>query len=400
MAEAIAEAISELKSTWENEFKPRIDQMETEQKSSGESHAETKQAVDAVQDRMDALEVQLQKAALAPERKEGESSKDVKDFIHFTRTGGVPEDSKLFSSRSNGETKVLALRDETLGGVLAPPEFIAEIVKGIIQYSPIRQIATTRQTSRTSIQYPKRTGNFAAAWTSEVATRAETTGRTYGLDEIGTDELYARVLISNWDLEDPVVDLESIITEDIVDQFQLAEGTAFVSGDGLKGKPEGILSNVAVTTGGNVVGQGASTFTNADGIIKLAFSVKEQYWPNARFVLNRFSLRDIRLLKDTAGNFLWQPAADGVHGLSTGLPATLYGYPYTVAVDYPSAATNAFTVSFGDHKRAYWIVDRIELQYLRDPFTQAAAGAVVLHARKRVGGQVVLPEAINVLKMA
>ena len=115
-----------------------------------------------------------------------------------------------------GEQKVLAIRDETLGGVLAPPEFIAEIVKGIIQYSPIRQIATTRQTSRTSIQFPKRTGNFAAQWTSEVDTCAETTGRTYGLDEIPTDELYARVLISNWDLEDPVVDLESIITEDIV----------------------------------------------------------------------------------------------------------------------------------------------------------------------------------------
>ena len=55
-----------------------------------------------------------------------------------------------------------------------------------------------------------------------------------------TDELYARVLISNWDLEDPVVDLESIISDDMVDQFQLAEGSAFVSGDGIKGKPEAL----------------------------------------------------------------------------------------------------------------------------------------------------------------
>lgn len=397
----LAEVATELKTVWESELKPRIDQMESEQKSSGESHAETKQSVDRVQDRLDTLEVQLQKAALAPEKKEGEPSPEVKDMLHFVRRGHVPEDSKLYSGNTGPDgAKVLAIRDETLGGVLAPPEFIADIVKGVIQYSPIRQIATTRQTSRTSIQFPKRTGNFAAQWTSEVATRTETTGRTYGLDEIPTDELYARVLISNWDLEDPVVDLESIITDDIVDQFQLAEGTAFVNGDAVKGKPEGILVNSDVTTGANVVLQGASTFTNADGIIKLAFSVKEQYWGNARFVLNRFSLRDIRLLKDTAGNYLWQPAADGVHGLSTGLPATLYGYPYTIAVDYPNAASNAFTVSFGDHKRAYWIVDRIKMQLLRDPYSQASAGAVVLHARKRVGGQVVLPEAINVLKMA
>ena len=400
MADDLKQVAEDLRSTWESELKPRIEQMETEQKDSGESNAETKQAVDAVQDRLDSLEAQLQKASLAPERKEGESSQDIHDTLEFVRRGGISnEESKVLSAKSDMEQKVLAIRDETLGGVLAPPEFIAEIVKGIIQYSPIRQIATTRQTSRTSIQFPKRTGNFAAAWVAETATRAETTGRTYGLEEIPTHELYARVLISNWDLEDPVVDLESIITDDIVDQFQLAEGKAFVNGTSV-GQPEGILVNTDVTGGANVVHQGATSFTNADGIIKLAFSVKEQYWGNARFVLNRFSLRDIRLLKDTANNYLWQPAADGVHGLSTGLPATLYGYPYTIAVDYPDAAANAYTVSFGDHKRAYWVVDRINMSLLRDPFTQASAGAVVLHARKRVGGAVVLPEAINVLKMA
>jgi HK97 family phage major capsid protein len=32
---------------------------------------------------------------------------------------------------------------------------------------------------------------------------------------------------------------------------------------------------------------------------------------------------------------------------------------------------------------------------LRDPYTQANVGAVRFYARKRVGGQVVLPEAIK-----
>jgi HK97 family phage major capsid protein len=205
------------------------------------------------------------------------------------------------------------------------------------------------------------------------------------------------VLVSNWDLEDPVVDLESIITEDMSDQFGKTEGLAFVSGSGV-GQPEGILTNTDVQNG--FVANGGASFTSGDGIIKLAFSVKEQYWANARYVCNRFTLRDLRTLKDTAGNYLWQPVADGVHGLSTGLPATLYGYPYTIATDFPSAASNAFTVAFGDFSRAYWVVDRVQLALLRDPYSQASAGAVVLHARKRVGGQVVLPEAINVLKMA
>lgn len=386
MADELKQLADDLRSTWESELKPRIEQMESEQKSSGEAHSETKAAVNAVNDRLDAIEAQAQKASMANQQAAGEPSQERKDLMEFTRKGRLPD-----------ESKVLALRDETLGGVLAPPDFIAEVVKGIVQFSPIRDLASVRQTSRTSVQYPKRTGLFAAAWTAETQTRSETTGRTYGLDEIPTHELYARVLISNWDLEDPVVDLETIITEDMSEQFGVSEGKAGIAGTGV-GQPEGILTNTDVTA--NPILNGGASFANGDGLIKLAFSIKEQYWANSRFVLNRFSLRDIRLLKDTAGNYLWQPAADGIHGLSTGLPATLYGYPYTIAVDMPTAAANALTVVFGDFKRAYWLVDRIELQYLRDPFTQASAGAVVLHARKRTGGQVVLPEAINVLKMA
>lgn len=389
MPDDLKQIADDLRSTWESELKPRIDQMETEQKTSGESLSETKAAVDRVQDKLDEIEALAQKAALAPEHTEGEPSQERKDYVQFARKGSLPE-----------ESKVLQLRDETLGGVLAPPDFIAEVVKGVIQYSPIRDLATVRPTSRTSSMFPKRTGNFAASWTGEGGSRSETTGRTYGLDEIPNHELYARVLISNWDLEDPVVDLESIIQEDMSEQFGVSEGAAFVSGNAV-GKPEGFLTNSDVIA--SPVLYGASSFNSTqggDGIIKLAFSVKEQYWPNARFVLNRFSLRDIRILKDTAGNYLWQPAADGVHGLSTGLPATLYGYPYTIAVDMPNAASNALTIAFGDFKRAYWISDRIEIQTLRDPYTQASNGAVVLHARKRVGGQAVLPEALNVLKMA
>lgn len=396
----LKQAVEDLLSTWESELKPRIER--GEQKT-----AEGLQAIDRIQDRLDEIEALAGKASLASQRRVGEPSQEVKDMIEYVRTTRVTNPScKLYAAsgvrdeaKMDGvEQKVLAIRDESLGGVLAPPDFINDVVKAIIQFSPIRSIATVRPTSRTSIQFPKRTGNFAAQWTSEVGTRTETTGRTYGLEEIGTDELYARVLISNWDLEDPVVDLESIITEDMAEQFGVAEGAAFVNGNGVGGKPLGILADADVQSA--AVLNGGSTFANADGIIKLAFQVKEQYWPNSRYVLNRFSLRDIRLLKDTTGNYLWQPAADGIHGVSTGLPATIYGYPYTIAVDYPTAAANAYTVTFGDHKKAYWIADRLNLALLRDPFTQASAGAVVLHARKRVGGQVVLPEAISALKMA
>ena len=60
----------------------------------------------------------------------------------------------------------------------------------------------------------------------------------------------------------------------------------------------------------------------------------------------------------------------------------------------------AFPVVFGDFRRAYLIVDRIALAILRDPFTQAATGTIRYIARRRVGGQVVLAEAIRKQKVS
>jgi len=85
--------------------------------------------------------------------------------------------------------------------------------------------------------------------------------------------------------------------------------------------------------------------------------------------------------------------------LQGGLTNTILGQPYVEATDMPSIAQNAFPVAYGDFRRAYMIVDRVSLAVLRDPFTQATTGNVRYIARRRVGGQVVLPEAINKLKV-
>ena len=80
--------------------------------------------------------------------------------------------------------------------------------------------------------------------------------------------------------------------------------------------------------------------------------------------------------------------------LENGVPNTILGYPYVEASDMPDIAGNAFPVIFGDFNRAYLIVDRVALAVLRDPFTQATTGNVRYIARRRVGGQVIQPEAI------
>ena len=66
--------------------------------------------------------------------------------------------------------------------------------------------------------------------------------------------------------------------------------------------------------------------------------------------------------------------------------------------DMPDEGADTFPIAFGDFRRAYLIVDRINLSILRDPFTQGTSGTIRFIARRRVGGQVVLAEAIRKLK--
>ena len=286
---------------------------------------------------------------------------------------------------SDAEKKALTVSNDTTGGYLAPPEYIRELLKTVTEISPIRQIAKIRSTGQRSIQVPKRTGQFAAQWVAESGTRAETTGYQVGLEEIPAHEHYALVDISEQDLEDTVFDLEAEMQSEFATQFAKAEGTAFVSGDSV-GKPEGILTNSSVSS----VNSGSGTALTADGLLTLVHSIKSEYSRNGTFIFNRSTLAAIRQLKDTAGQYVFQPGM-----MLTGtVTNTILGYPYVEATDMPDVAGSAKPVVFGDFARAYMIIDRVSMAVLRDPFTQATTGNVRYIARRRVGGQIIQAEAI------
>ena len=287
------------------------------------------------------------------------------------------------------EKKALTVSNDSTGGYLAPPEYVRELLKTITEISPIRSIARVRSTGARSIQVPKRDGQFSAQWVSESGTRSETTGWSVGLEEIPAHEMYALVDISEQDLEDTVFDLEAEMQSEFAEQFAKAEGTAFVTGDSV-GKPHGFMDHSGVSH----VNSGDADEITADGLISLVHNIKSDYSRNGTFVFNRTSLAKIRKLKDTAGQYVFQAGMS----LQGGVTNTILGHSYVEATDMPSEGTNTFPVAFGDFRRAYMIVDRVNLAVLRDPFTQATTGNVRYIARKRVGGQIVQAEAISKLK--
>ena len=287
------------------------------------------------------------------------------------------------------ERKALTVSNDSTGGYLAPPEYVRELLKTVTEISPIRSIARIRSTGARSIQVPKRTGQFAAQWVSESGSRSETTGWNVGLEEIPAHEQYALVDISEQDLEDSVFNLEAEMQSEFSEQFAKAEGAAFVSGD-MVGKPEGFMTNSNVSS----VNSGDADEITADGLISLVHNIKSAYSSNGTFVFNRTTLAKIRKLKDTAGQYVFQAGMS----LQGGVTNTILGHSYVEATDMPSEGANTFPVAFGDFRRGYMIVDRVNLAVLRDPFTQATTGNVRYIARRRVGGQVIQAEAISKLK--
>tara|TARA_R100001440_G_scaffold73778_1_gene98617 strand:+ start:1376 stop:2596 length:1221 start_codon:yes stop_codon:yes gene_type:complete len=284
------------------------------------------------------------------------------------------------------EIKALTVSDDTQAGFLAPPEYVNELIKTLTEISPMRTIARVRQTSQKSVQMPSRTATFSAAWVAEQGTRSETTGYTTQLEEIPTHEQYALVDISNQMLEDSVFNLEAEMQEEFSTQFAKNEGNAFISGDSV-GKPEGILTNSSVGT----TNSGSGTLLTGDGLIDLVHAVKTPYGANGTFIFNRTTLAAIRGLKDGGGQYIFQAGMM----LTAGVPNTILGYPYVEMPDMPDVAGSAKPVAFGDFARGYMIVDRVSLSVMRDPFTQATSGNVRYVARSRVGGQVVLAEALR-----
>lgn len=402
MSEDIKNAITDLGQTFE-EFK-KVNDQRLEHIEKGESTALVDEKLAKMEAKLDSYEDINQKLTTAELNAENIKSQIEKLETIVTRPNSGFE-SKQVDEYMNAfdtycrkglegldpvEKKALTVSNDSTGGYLAPPEYVRELIKDITEISPIRSIARIRSTGARSIQIPKRTGTFAAQWVAESGTRSETTGYQVGLEELPAHEQYALVDISEQDLEDSVFDLEAEMQSEFAEQFAKAEGAAFVSGNAV-GKPEGFMTNSDVGS----IDSGSNTAITGDNLISLVHNIKSDYGRNGSFVFNRSTLAAIRKLKDTAGQYVFQANMS----LQGGVTNTILGQPYVEATDMPSIAQNAFPVAFGDFRRAYMIVDRVSLAVLRDPFTQATTGNVRYIARRRVGGQVILPEAINKLKV-
>lgn len=337
----------------------------------------TKGDLAGLEGRVKAVETKSNRPGDGSEKKD-EPTAERKAFGTYLRYGNqAPAD----------ELKALTVSNDTQGGYLAPPEMSTEFIRDLVEFSPVRSVASVRSTGAPSVIYPKRTSGTNAKWKGETQSQEESTV-TFGQAEIPVREINTFVDVSNQLLADSAGQAEAEVRLALAEDFGKKEATAFVNGAGVL-QPEGFMQNADIP----FTASGHATNLSADALITLLYALPATYRNAGRWAMNGTTLATLRKLKDGQGNYLWQPA------YVAGQPETILGRPVVEMIDLPDVAADAFPIIYGDFS-AYRIVDRVGLSILVNPYLLATNGMTRIHATRRVGGAVLQAARFRKLKMA
>ena len=266
------------------------------------------------------------------------------------------------------------------GGYLVPIEYDRRLIDVLDEENIMRGLATKITTSgqhKINIAATKP----AAAWIEEGG--ALTFGdATFDQTFLDAFKLHVAIKVTEELLYDNAFNLENYIITQFGKALANAEEDAFLNGNGV-GKPVGIFDSAK---GGQVV----NTLTAAiksDDMLDLVYGLKRPYRKNASFIMNDATLAQLRKLKDNNGAYIWQPS------YQAGEPDRILGYAVRTSAYAPTDA-----IAFGDYSY-YNIGDRGSRSFKQLNELFAGNGMIGFVAKERVDGKLILPEAVQILKL-
>jgi len=327
---------------------------------------------EAIKTRLDELETKADRPPAPPgpgeDKGDKEPSEEAKAFLKYVR-----EDKQGLDPE---EMKLMKISDDVSAGYTAPIEISSQIIKKITELSKIRQIAEVQTIGASAIEFPKEgEDTVTVAWDDETLAAGD---YKFKMEKWDPKNLRALVTPHKNLLADSMFNLEQYIVDKTAEKYNRKEGTSFISGPGTPARPEGMLTHADV----QIQISGDANDLLADGIIKLFYKLPEAYVSNAKFLMKRATVQNIRLFKDTQDRYIWQPS------YQMGQPELLLGKPIIEDPDMPTVAGNAYPIIFGDVKQAYLIVDRQQIEMQRLVEKYALEGLIGLLFWKRMDAQV------------
>lgn len=281
----------------------------------------------------------------------------------------------------------LKIGSDPEGGYLVPDEFERTLVEALQEEDIFRKYATIITTSSGDRKIPLVAARGEASWVEEEGKIPESDD-SFGQITIGAHKLATLIKVSEELLNDSAFNMESYISRAFAKRIGTKEEEAFIMGDGT-GKPIGLLAD----SGGAELGVTTASATDIklDEVLDLFYALRAPYRNKAIFMMHDLTVKAIRKLKDSNGQYLWQPS------IKEATPDTILGRPLVTSAYMPEMAGEAKTIMFGDFSY-YWIADRQGRIFRRLNELYAETGQVGFLATQRVDGRLTLPEAVKYLQ--
>jgi HK97 family phage major capsid protein len=302
------------------------------------------------------------------------------------------------------EIKAVNITTQADGGFALPKEIHSEILRVEKNLAVMRQLARVETARTADFHVVIATNSVGASWVGESGTRSETSTPTFADIAPSYGELYANPRLSNWALQD-IPDISAWLVEEVAQQFAVAEGTAFLTGDGTN-KPKGLLTYTTGATADSgrawgtiehvptgVAGNWPATSAGIyDLLVTTAYKLKAAYRQNASWLMSAAAVDRLRKVKESTTDApIWTPGMGAT-------PATLLGFPVYETEDMPAVVANSLSVAFGDFRKAYLIADRTDTSLVVDPYT--TKGSTMMYLARRTGGALLDSNAVKLIRFA
>jgi len=269
-------------------------------------------------------------------------------------------------------------------GSPVPTSFYDQVIMKARLIAPVLQTSTVLNTTGgENLQIPSLSTYSVGTVTGEGSAIGESDPVFNSFITLGAYKYSFLVQLSNELLEDSGVDILGFMADQVGNALGFAVGSALTIGTGTD-MPKGIVA--ASSVGGTA---GTATAFTADNLIDLLYSLDgaARNLPGVGWMMNGKSVGAVRKLKDTAGNYVFQPS------LAMDSPDMLLGKPIYENPNMVDVATTTKSVIVG-HLPSYYVRTVGGLRLDRSDDFAFSSNLVTFRATFRVDGN--LPQTSHV----
>ena len=316
------------------------------------------------------------------------ATREIADQARPVAQAPVADDAAILRSLVTGEKRGHSFerRDvlKTSTGSPVPTSFYDQVIMKARLVAPVLQTSTVLNTAGgENLQIPSLSTYSVGTITAEGNAIGESDPAFNAFVTLGAFKYSFLTQVSEELLTDSGVDFLGFLADQVGNALGFAVGSALTVGTGTV-EPKGIVTASAV--GGTA---GTATAFTADNLIDLLYSLDgaARNLPGVGWMMNGKSIGAVRKLKDTAGNYVFQPS------LAMDSPDMLLGKPIYENPSMVDVATGTKSVIVG-HLPSYFVRTVGGLRLDRSDDYAFNAGLITFRAQFRVDGN--LPQTSHI----